>query len=129
MNLKLVKIASVREHMDAHYRDEISYSKAVDLINKDACKQLMLIALSNIKKNKVMSNDNLSSKEPSRELNKAVVVSRIHLISGLAMQTELFEKLREELADTMIETMGFEHISKLAFFMPGGKYWQLQYGL
>ena len=47
MNIKLVKIASVREHMDAHYRDEISYSKAVDLINEDANKQLMLGGVSN----------------------------------------------------------------------------------
>jgi hypothetical protein len=74
-----------------------------------------------------MSNEILSNKEPNPALNKAVVISRIHLISGLAMQTELFEKLREELADTMIQTMGFEHISKLSYFMPGGKYWQLQY--
>ena len=42
LDLKLVKIASVREHMDAHYRGEISYSKAVDLINDDANKQLLL---------------------------------------------------------------------------------------
>lgn len=42
MDLKLVKIASVREHMDSHYRGEISYSKAIDLINKDANKQLEL---------------------------------------------------------------------------------------
>lgn len=42
MDLKLVKIESVREHMDAHYRGEISYSKAVDLINEDANKQLAL---------------------------------------------------------------------------------------
>lgn len=42
MNLKLVKIASVREHLDAHYRGEITYSKAVDLINEDANKQLRL---------------------------------------------------------------------------------------
>ena len=42
MDLKLVKLASVREHMDAHYRDEISYQKAVDLINEDANKQLKL---------------------------------------------------------------------------------------
>lgn len=32
----------MREHMDAHYRGEISYSKAVELINEDANKQLML---------------------------------------------------------------------------------------
>ena len=42
MDLKLVKIASVREHMDSYYRGEISYSKAVDLINDDANKQLAL---------------------------------------------------------------------------------------
>jgi hypothetical protein len=42
MDLKLVKIASVREYMDAHYRGEISYSKAVDLINKEANKQLRI---------------------------------------------------------------------------------------
>jgi len=42
MDLKLVKIASVRENMDAYYRGEISYSKAVELINEDANKQLML---------------------------------------------------------------------------------------
>lgn len=45
MDLKLVKIASVREHMDAHYRGDISYTKAVDLINEDANKQLMLGAV------------------------------------------------------------------------------------
>ncbi len=40
--LKLVKIASVEQHMDAHYRGEISYLKAVDLINSDANKNLKL---------------------------------------------------------------------------------------
>ena len=42
MDLKLVKIASIREHMDAHYRGEISYSKAVDLINEDVNKELRI---------------------------------------------------------------------------------------
>lgn len=42
MHLKLVKLASVREHMEAHYRGEISYSKAVDLINTEANEQLRL---------------------------------------------------------------------------------------
>jgi len=43
MNLKLVKIGSIRKHMDAHYRNEISYSKAVELINADANTQLINI--------------------------------------------------------------------------------------
>jgi hypothetical protein len=46
MNIKLVKLASVREHIDAHYRGEISYQKAVDLINEDANKQLKLYIVS-----------------------------------------------------------------------------------
>jgi hypothetical protein len=76
-----------------------------------------------------MSNEKLSNEANTPPLRKADVISRIHLISGITMQTELFEKLREEFADTMIETMGLEHISKMSYFMPGGKYWQLQYGL
>ena len=48
--LKLVKTASVREHMDAHYRYEISYSKAVDLINEDANRQMNFLNISNIVK-------------------------------------------------------------------------------
>ena len=35
-NLKLVKVANVRKHMDAHFRDEISYTEAVNRINEDA---------------------------------------------------------------------------------------------
>ena len=39
-NLKLVKVASVRKHMDAHFRDEISYIEAVNRINEDALNAL-----------------------------------------------------------------------------------------
>lgn len=39
-DLKLVNIATVRQHMDAHFRDEISYSRAVELINRDANEHL-----------------------------------------------------------------------------------------
>ena len=64
MDLKLVKIASVREHMDAHYRDEISYSKAVDLINEDANKQLLICGVSSKK-------FNLTSKELTEVIKEA----------------------------------------------------------
>ena len=37
---KLLKIGNVRERMDAHYRGEISYSRAVELLNEDANKAL-----------------------------------------------------------------------------------------
>jgi hypothetical protein len=70
-----------------------------------------------------MSNGNTST------LNKEIIISRISLISGCVMQTELFEKLREEMADSMIEKLGFEYIEKISYMMPTGKYWQLQYGL
>lgn len=40
MKNKLVKVANVRKHMDAHFRDEISYTEAVSRINKDALKAL-----------------------------------------------------------------------------------------
>ena len=39
-NLKLVKVASVRKHIDAHFRGEISYTEAVNRINEDANKAL-----------------------------------------------------------------------------------------
>jgi len=39
-DLKLVKVGTVRKHMDAHYRDEISYSEAVNRINKEANKNM-----------------------------------------------------------------------------------------
>jgi len=39
-NLKLVKVANVRKHMDAHFRGEISYTEAVNRINEDANKAL-----------------------------------------------------------------------------------------
>ena len=39
-NLKLVKVASVRKHMDAHFRGQISYTEAVNRINEDANKAL-----------------------------------------------------------------------------------------
>jgi len=32
-DLKLVKVGTVRKHMDAHFRDEISYTEAVNRIN------------------------------------------------------------------------------------------------
>jgi len=38
--LKLLKVADVRERMDAHYRGDISYSRAVELLNEDANKAL-----------------------------------------------------------------------------------------
>ena len=41
-NLKLLKVANVRERMDAHYRGEISYSRAVELLNEDANKALAI---------------------------------------------------------------------------------------
>ena len=39
-DLKLVKVATVRKHMDTHFRDEISYSEAVNRINKQANKNM-----------------------------------------------------------------------------------------
>ena len=39
-DLKLVKVGTVRKHMDAHYRDEISYSEAVNRINQQANKNM-----------------------------------------------------------------------------------------
>jgi len=40
INLKLVKVGTVRKYMDAHYRDEISYSEAVNRINQQANKNM-----------------------------------------------------------------------------------------
>jgi len=40
INLKLVKVGTVRKYMDAHYRDEISYSEAVNRINEQANKNM-----------------------------------------------------------------------------------------
>ena len=39
-DLKLVKVGTVRKHMDAHFRDEISYSEAVNRINQQANKNM-----------------------------------------------------------------------------------------
>ena len=39
-DLKLVKVGTVRKHMDAHFRDEISYSEAVNRINIQANKNM-----------------------------------------------------------------------------------------
>jgi hypothetical protein len=39
-DLKLVKVGTVRKYMDAHFRDEISYSEAVNRINKEANKNM-----------------------------------------------------------------------------------------
>lgn len=41
-NQKLLKVANVRKRMDAHYRGEISYSRAVELLNEDANKALAI---------------------------------------------------------------------------------------
>ena len=46
-NLKLVKVANLRKHMDAHFRDEISYTEAVNRINEDANKALNIANVSN----------------------------------------------------------------------------------
>jgi len=43
---KLIRVADVRKRMDAHYRDEISYSKAVELLNEDANKALNIANVS-----------------------------------------------------------------------------------
>jgi len=40
INLKLVKVGTVRKYMDAHFRDEISYSEAVNRINEQANKNM-----------------------------------------------------------------------------------------
>ena len=39
-DLKLVKVGTVRKYMDAHFRDEISYSEAVNRINQQANKNM-----------------------------------------------------------------------------------------
>jgi len=44
---KLLRVADVRKRMDAHYRGEISYSKAVELLNEDANKALNIARVSN----------------------------------------------------------------------------------
>ena len=41
-NIKLIRVADVRERMDAHYLGEISYSRAVELLNEDVNKALAL---------------------------------------------------------------------------------------
>lgn len=48
-NKKLLRVADVRKRMDAHYRDEISYSKAVELLNEDANKALNIAIVSHSK--------------------------------------------------------------------------------
>ncbi len=40
INLKLVKVGTVRKYMDAHFRDEISYTEAVNRINQQANKNM-----------------------------------------------------------------------------------------
>ena len=40
IDLKLVKVGTVRKYMDAHLRDEISYSEAVNRINQEANKNM-----------------------------------------------------------------------------------------
>ena len=40
INLKLVKVGTVRKYMDAHFRDEISYTEAVNRINQQANKTM-----------------------------------------------------------------------------------------
>ena len=40
IDLKLVKVGTVRKYMDAHLRDEISYTEAVNRINKEANKNM-----------------------------------------------------------------------------------------
>ena len=39
-DLKLVKVGTVRKYMDAHFRDEISYTEAVNRINQQANKNM-----------------------------------------------------------------------------------------
>ena len=39
-DLKLVKVGTVRKYMDAHFRDEISYTEAVNRINQEANKNM-----------------------------------------------------------------------------------------
>ena len=40
IDLKLVKVGTVRKYMDAHLRNEISYSEAVNRINEQANKNM-----------------------------------------------------------------------------------------
>ena len=40
IDLKLVKVGTVRKYMDAHFRDEISYTEAVNRINQQANKNM-----------------------------------------------------------------------------------------
>ena len=40
IDLKLVKVGTVRKYMDAHLRDEIRYSEAVNRINQEANKNM-----------------------------------------------------------------------------------------
>jgi len=42
---KLLKVANVRKRMDAFFRGEISYTKAVELLNEDANKALNIASV------------------------------------------------------------------------------------
>jgi hypothetical protein len=57
---KLLRVADVRKRMNAYYREEISYTRAVELLNEDANKAL-----------------NTASTEPSR-LQKRIENYREH---------------------------------------------------
>ena len=44
---KLLKVENVRKRMDAFFRGEISYTKAVELLNEDANKALNIASVGN----------------------------------------------------------------------------------
>jgi hypothetical protein len=60
-------------------------------------------------------------------MSKKEIISNIILISGCEMEIQEFEILRNEMADIMINTLGFECISKIHLMMGSGKFWKLQY--
>jgi hypothetical protein len=57
-----------------------------------------------------------------------IIRSRISLINDYKMPEKKFNKMADKFAQALLDSFGFELISKIKFFAPlRGEYWQFQY--
>lgn len=84
-NLKLVKVATVRKHMDAHFRGEISYTEAVNRINEDANQALNI---ANVRQ-RFFTVDSFEVRFNCDDCNTPYMIKQIH--EGEVIETRKIE--------------------------------------
>ena len=91
-DLKLVKVGTVRKYMDAHYRDEISYTEAVNRINQQANKIMKAKLIDILEKHQKWRRD--KNVPPKTEMQSPIEI-------GTAIDFAISELKKLRLADVV----------------------------